>query len=198
MAKSNSICSIEGCSKSAEKRGWCGAHYLRWRKYGDPLVTKRTPRHEASRFYNEVVLAYDGKDCLIWPFARFTVNGYAKMRRDGKAGVVSRFLCEDIYGPPPTPEHEAAHGCGKGHEGCVAKSHLRWATSLENKADKIFHGTSLRGEKNHRAKLSESQVLEIFSLRGVVTQRLLGERFGVSEGTIQLIHDRKNWSWLTE
>ncbi|HEY3474959.1 MAG TPA: hypothetical protein VGK56_10135, partial [Anaerolineales bacterium] len=64
MAKSNSICSIEGCSKGAEKRGWCGAHYLRWRKYGDPFVTKRTPRHEASRFYNEVVLTYDGNDCL--------------------------------------------------------------------------------------------------------------------------------------
>ena len=30
-------CSIEGCEKPAKGRGWCAAHWLRWRKYGDPL-----------------------------------------------------------------------------------------------------------------------------------------------------------------
>lgn len=29
-------CSVQGCPKSARRRGWCPAHYMRWRKTGDP------------------------------------------------------------------------------------------------------------------------------------------------------------------
>lgn len=29
-------CSIDNCERSAIARGWCGAHYRRWHKYGDP------------------------------------------------------------------------------------------------------------------------------------------------------------------
>jgi hypothetical protein len=30
-------CSIEGCEKPMWTRGWCGMHYQRWQKYGNPL-----------------------------------------------------------------------------------------------------------------------------------------------------------------
>lgn len=35
------ICSIEGCAKRAEKRGWCAMHYRRWRVHGDTSITKK-------------------------------------------------------------------------------------------------------------------------------------------------------------
>lgn len=38
MAGDNNIgpvCSVDGCVKAARTRGWCSAHYERWRKYGD-------------------------------------------------------------------------------------------------------------------------------------------------------------------
>lgn len=31
------MCSIEGCPRNREARGWCATHYMRWRTYGDPL-----------------------------------------------------------------------------------------------------------------------------------------------------------------
>ncbi len=35
------ICSIENCEKPSSKRGYCNAHYIRFRRHGDPLTTKR-------------------------------------------------------------------------------------------------------------------------------------------------------------
>ena len=29
-------CSIDGCEKPLKARGWCGMHWLRWRRHGDP------------------------------------------------------------------------------------------------------------------------------------------------------------------
>jgi len=31
-------CAFEGCGRKREKREWCGTHYSRWRKHGDPHV----------------------------------------------------------------------------------------------------------------------------------------------------------------
>jgi hypothetical protein len=30
-----SICAVEGCERDAKSRGWCHAHYQRWRSHGD-------------------------------------------------------------------------------------------------------------------------------------------------------------------
>lgn len=28
-------CSVDGCDRPSKARGWCNAHYLRWKRYGD-------------------------------------------------------------------------------------------------------------------------------------------------------------------
>ena len=33
-------CSVSGCEKPARNREWCGQHYQRWWKTGDPLATR--------------------------------------------------------------------------------------------------------------------------------------------------------------
>jgi len=32
-------CLVEGCGRAARARGWCGKHYERWRRWGDPQGT---------------------------------------------------------------------------------------------------------------------------------------------------------------
>lgn len=193
-----SLCSIPDCGKRVlnKSRGLCSAHYQRLWKYGDALEIK-CRRHEAQTFYEDVVLQYEGDDCLIWPYAKSS-NGYGSIQRNLKRGNVSRFVCEDANGPPPTPEHEAAHSCGNGHLGCVTKGHLSWKTPIENNADKRLHGTHFRGEQSHSSKLTDNEAREIRSLKGKETLASIATRFGVSASLVSAIHLGKRWSWLPD
>ena len=33
-------CSIEGCGRPFYGKGWCAMHYMRWRRTGDPLLSR--------------------------------------------------------------------------------------------------------------------------------------------------------------
>lgn len=190
-------CAVEGCHNKHAVRGYCAVHHMRIVRYGDPsinLLPKRK-KGEAAAYYRDVVLAYHGEECLQWPFNR-TGKGYGALWRDGENRLVSRLVCEDVYGPPPTPEHEAAHSCGKGHEGCCAQNHLRWATREENYADKVLHGTDSRGERNGVSKLTEKSVRQIRELSETTNYSRLAKKFGVGRSTIKRIVKREAWAWL--
>ena len=131
------LCSIPGCCKPHLARGWCKAHYRRWQRHGDPLGGR--PR-QARRYLDEVVLTYEGDQCLLWPYGKDRY-GYGKIWNGRKKVGLHRLVCEITNGPAPTPKHEAAHSCGNGHLGCCTKRHLSWETHAENMADKIRHGT---------------------------------------------------------
>jgi len=40
VAKRDPYCVIDGCDRGHYARGWCEAHYFRWRKRGDPAATQ--------------------------------------------------------------------------------------------------------------------------------------------------------------
>lgn len=155
-------------------------------------MTWRTKHGEAQRYYRDVVLAYEGDECLIWPYGR--TAGYGVL---GKK-IVSRLVCEEEHGPPPTPKHEAAHSCGKGHEGCVTKAHVSWKTHAENMEDMVAHGASPRGERHGCVKLTEPDIHVIRGLKGQMSQREIGEMFGVDQSTVSYIHKGQRWGWLSE
>lgn len=187
-------CKVPGCDKPAVRLGWCSMHLTRYERYGDPLKLKSTPKGALPAFMQQAI-AYDGDDCLFWPFARKS-SGAGKFAKDGKAMVAARVVCEAVYGPPPTPRHDTAHSCGKGHLGCVAPRHLRWATRAENQADRDLHGTMIRGEQHKLAKLTADDVRQIRAMVGTMSMQAIADCFGVSMSLISLIHRRKRWSWL--
>ena len=193
MANSR-ICSIPECGKTHFGKGLCQNHHYRMRKHGDPLAGRTSPG-ELHKFYEEIVLQYEGDECLIWPYSR-NAGGYGEMHKNGDRGNVSRFVCKDANGPPPTPEHEAAHSCGKGNLGCVTKGHLSWKTPKENQADRILHDTHKRGERSHFSKITESQAREVLALKGKEPQSAIAGRFGIKQATVSDIHRGRRWGWL--
>lgn len=158
-------------------------------------MSGRPGRGRAQRFLAEVVLLYEGDDCLTWPYAT-DYHGYAQMTFDRTSRKVSRLVCAEANGPPPTPKHDAAHSCGRGNRGCVTKRHLSWKTRKQNLADMIEHGTILRGARNPRSKLTETDVRAIRALRGERTLVEIGTLFGVANQTINNIFQGKSWGWL--
>lgn len=191
--RSAAPCSVSGCSRQASRRGMCTAHYKRWARHGDPLAG-RTERGALALFF-EKALSYSGDECLIWPFGH-TDRGYAVMWHDGHHYLVHRRICEEVNGPPPTPDHEAAHSCGKGHKGCIAPGHLSWKTTIENEADKLIHGTIIRGEAVRAAKLTEADVRAIRASTGTISAEAEAHRYNVSPFTIYRVRSGARWGWL--
>tara|TARA_R100000655_G_scaffold109815_2_gene165676 strand:+ start:900 stop:1223 length:324 start_codon:yes stop_codon:yes gene_type:complete len=106
-------------------------------------------------------------------------------------------MCEKVNGPPPTPEHHAAHSCGKGHDGCVNPKHLYWATPKQNARDKITHGTSNRGERHGNAKLTRDAVTDIRS-NTTDSKDQLAAKYGVTRTTVNDVIAGRRWKWLLE
>ncbi|TPJ76889.1 Lrp/AsnC family transcriptional regulator [Mesorhizobium sp. B2-6-3] len=184
------LCSILGCGKRHLARGWCRAHYLRWFRHGDPLAGG-TFYGEAQEYYRTVVLAHNADVCLFWPYG---TNAYGYPMMGGK--YVNRLVCEEEHGPPPSENLDAAHSCGKGAQGCVARRHVSWKTRSGNHADKVLHGTDSRGERSSSAKLTRRDVLHIRKINGTLSQRAIAEQYGIDQSTVSDIVRRKSWFWL--
>lgn len=191
-----SICSVNDCHKPSHARGWCKTHHKRWMRHGDPLFRMKAANGELRRFYTEQVVPYAGDECLIWPYTRDR-HGYAKMMVRGACKAVSRLVCEDANGPPPATNYDAAHSCGNGHRGCVAKTHLRWATRKENVEDMRRHGTMSVGESRHNAKITARDARRIADAPKAATNAALAGRYGISASQVRMIRAGRSWRWAT-
>lgn len=131
MAKGT--CSIDGCERPTEARGWCELHYTRFRRYGDPLggvrLGKTTPLE--ARFWAKVDKSGLG-GCWLWT-AQITASGYGGFWT-GKPDFAHRYAYQLLVGPIPAGR-QLDHLCRVRH--CVNPAHLEPVTGREN---------TLRGE----------------------------------------------------
>lgn len=194
MPSSPSKCAIPACQNAAAKRGWCIKHYTRWVRHGDPQAGGYS-RGNAQAFL-KMAVHYEGDDCLVWPHYR-DANGYARVNFEGRDQLASRIVCRLKWGEPHDGQNEAAHTCGKGHEGCINPIHLRWASYSENNLEKQDHGTMMRGEEHCCSKLLERDIPTIRDrLKCGVSFAIIAADYGVSRSSIANIKYGKAWAWL--
>jgi HNH endonuclease len=103
-----------------------------------------------------------------------------------------------FIGPRPSPQHEVAHDNGSRVE--CHYTNLRWDTRAGNHADMREHGTSVVGERNGRAKITERDVLDIRreyrrikDSRGRRSVAELDARYGLHRATICNIARGRTW-----
>lgn len=46
QSKARPLCSIDGCGKARQARGWCKSHWGKWKRFGDPLHQGKSPLPE--------------------------------------------------------------------------------------------------------------------------------------------------------
>jgi len=142
----------------------------------NPVRKKRTSPGAATKWLAEFFPS--GDDCIEWPFGK--TRGYAVLRVHGRTVIISRHVCEKHNGPAPSVNHQAAHNCG--NRSCVNPTHIRWATRLENEADKIIHGTRPKGDSATWSKLTDAQVA--FIRKSNLRQIDLAAMFDVTQSAI--------------
>ena len=113
------------------------------------------------------------------------------LRNPDKQRPVHHLVLEAFVGPRPE-DCEARHL--DGNPGNNRLDNLAWGTKAENQADKIRHGTILRGTANPASKLTEADVIAIRASNK--RQVDLAEIYGVTQPIISAIRLRKIWKHL--
>ena len=108
--------------------------------------------------------------------------------------AVHRLVLETFSGPKK-PGQECRHLDGNIRNNSI--DNLRWGTAAENMADKIAHGTWVRGSRVGNSRLTEDQVREIKArLKQKEPHASIALEYGVKTATISAISSGRNWSWI--
>jgi hypothetical protein len=185
-------------------------------KYCSPecYTAARRNRSPEERFWSNV----DKNICLgdrcgcqkglshCWPWKKSTAkHRYGQFAFKGKWYNPSRLAFYFTYGYWPEPM--GCHHCD--NPPCCQPDHIYEGDWRQNAADAVERGqirigeiSERQGERNGNSRLSEEQVREICSIL-FPSQRILAQRFGVSDGTISAIAAGKTWRhvvrrWLNE
>lgn len=129
-------------------------------------------------------------------------GGYLRVSLCKNNKVVQRkihhLVLESFVGPRPEGM-EACHNNGVNTDNNV--NNLRWDTPLNNKRDRIKHGTYSNGSKNNLSKLTEEDVIKIRELsenrkKSGLMLKDIYTMFGIARPTLSGILSRRTWKHI--
>lgn len=158
------------------------------------------PRSPSQRFWIKVD---QSRDCWLWTAGQWGSNPefrYGKFFDGTKHITASRFALEEKLGRPLKKGMKALHHCDNCL--CVRLDHLFEGTQRDNIIDMTAKGRGkktwipgqIAGEKNFNARLTAIQVEEIRAMAGIVYQKEIGRRFGITQGHVSKIVLRLVWA----
>ena len=153
----------------------------------------------AERFWAKVDMRGDD-ECWPWLGSKRR-NGYGSFRTiNRRVSIAHRVAWEFAFGAIPHADGHngmcVCHSCD--NPGCCNPKHLFLGPHAKNIHDRHLKNRDARqpGEANGRAKLTESDVIEILLLPEI-SERKCGAMFGVSNTSIRRIRIGKTWKHLT-
>lgn len=160
------------------------------------------PSYEISRL-GQVKRVTPGKGAVVGKLLVPLINKHTGRRGftlyiNGKKFPLAAARCIALafIGPPPTPTHEAAHNEGNCTNDRVGN--IRWATFQENRNDMFLHGTTVRGTKNSKAKMTDAKVRRMRKMQAAGWgYENLGAHFSLHPSTCHDIVVRKTWKHVT-
>lgn len=110
-----------------------------------------------------------------------------------KQHYVHKLVAEAFIGPRP-PKHEVNHKDGVKTNN--RSSNLEYVTKAGQAQHAVRMGLVAVGEHRHNSKLSAAEVRTIRRLAGKKTTREIGRLFGVANGHVSRIINRRIWTHI--
>jgi hypothetical protein len=132
-------------------------------------------------------------ECWEWKFSRIG-KGYGQFKNTECGNYAHRFSYL-LHNGPITDGLYVMHTCD--NRLCVNPNHLKLGTCADNLQDMKNKDRHLRGERNAKSKLTESQVIEIHELheQGMSTHKL-AKRFNIGQMTAWRIVNGHRWEHI--
>lgn len=186
------LCTIEGCSNKHLARGYCNKHLIRFKKYGDPLITVKRNFKGLSieeRFMKFIDKSENG--CWIWN-GHLSEKGYGKFNIKSKQRIAHRVSYE-LFNGELKEGFFVCHQCD--NPSCVNPEHLFLGTPENNVQDMLNKNRQAKGEKIARSKLTWNDVQEIRRLwnTGKYLYVDLARKFDYSAQNITKIIQNEIW-----
>jgi hypothetical protein len=189
------MCSVIGCEKAVFAKGWCGAHYAKWRKYGDPLVVKQAQLHGKTLRGRFEQYTKKSEGCWLWIGHR-DPNGYGRLNVQGVPMLAHRLSWTLHNGD--VGDAYVLHKCDNPQ--CVSPWHLFLGTQSDNCDDMWQKGRArpgrLIGAAHGMAKLNDESAMRVRS--DTRPLRIVASEYGISESTARDIRNGKTWKHIKE